>query len=274
MTKLTTWAGSLHQTFRLVGAQSRSLKPFLDSHGRTPEEILAILPYDAARAASSGGGSGGPDPKRYRDARQVYQTAGLVYETDGGILQVTELGRAVGRWLPIINPINAPILARHAAYALSACQLRNPSGSGSRYDPSMEVFPFQFIWKAMLQLDLRISSDELNRGIFRTTSEKDLRDAVTRIRASRESHDHSMVGDEVIVGEKKNDRIIPWLSLASFGWTIFGDKQEDGYYHLPRSTLSVIKEAASIRHRHREFGSVREYVELVSNCASLPKDLR
>lgn len=271
---LTTWSGSLHQTFRLIGARSRSLVPFLSSDGKTPSEVLALLPYDSARAAASGGGTGSPDAKRYRDARQVYQTAGLAYEGLDTRLHVTQLGQATLRWVDLITPRNSVILGRHAAYALSACQLRTPTGSGSRYDESMIVFPFQFIWKAMLGLDGRITSDELNREIFRTRNESDLETSIQKIAFARASGNPSGLRDEVITGDRKNDRIIPWLSLASFGWTLFPDKGGDDFYSIPESTLSIVREASRIRHKHRGFESVPEYVEYLSSCACLPKDLR
>ncbi|MFC4157951.1 hypothetical protein [Chitinimonas lacunae] len=273
----TTWTGSLHQTFRLVGAQSRTLVPFLESDGLTQEQVLDRLPYDEARAQARGGGNGRPDPKRYRDAKQVYQTVGLLFEREDGRLKVTDLGRATLRWTRFINDKNSVILAKHAAYALSACQLRNPSGAGRKYGDDMLVFPFQFIWKAMLALDGKISSDELNRALFRVQNEDDLQDAISRISETRRSGQLADLGDEVITGEKKNDRIIPWISLASFGWTLFPDKRggEDGtYYRLPRPTMGIVREAAQIRHKHRNFASVESYIEYVSRSACLPEDLR
>lgn len=273
----TTWTGSLHQTFRLVGAQSRTLVPFLESDGLTQDEILDRLPYDEARAIARGGGNGRPDPKRYRDAKQVYQTVGLLFERDDGRLKVTDLGHATLRWTRIINDKNSVILAKHAAYALSACQLRNPSGAGRKYQDDMVVFPFQFIWRAMLALDGKISSDELNRSLFRVRNEGDLQDAIAKISDARRVGNLEDLGAEVISGDKKNDRIIPWISLASFGWTLFPDKRggEDGsYYKLPSSTIAIVREAAQIRHKHREFPSVESYIEYVSRSACLPEDLR
>jgi hypothetical protein len=273
----TQWTGSLHQTFRLVGAQSRTLAPFLESDGLTSEEILGRLPYDEARAQARGGGAGRPDPKRYRDAKQVYQTVGLVFERDDGRLKVTELGRATLRWLPIINDKNSVILAKHAAYALSACQLRNPSGAGRKYSDEMVVFPFQFIWKAMLALDGRIGSDELNRALFKTRNEDELQHAISNIAEARRTGDLASLGDEVITGEKKNDRIIPWISLASFGWTLFPDKRggdDGGYYRLPPQTVAIVREAAQIKHKHRDYESLERYIEYISRSACLPKDLR
>ena len=67
------------------------------------------------------------------------------------------------------------------------------------------------------------------------------------------------------------------MSIASFGWTLIGDKksgEETGYYKIPDRTLSLIKEAAAIRHKHREFATKEEYVEHVARAAALPRDLR
>lgn len=268
-----TWSGSLHQTFRLLptGKQSANLRPFLEADGLKPEELLKLLPYDKARAKDPA--KTAPDGKRYRDGRQVYQTVGLLYEDDG-LVHVTELGRATLRWLDIITEKNRVILARHAAYALAACQLKNPTGAGDKYAEGMTVFPFAFIWRAMLALDGRISSDELNRSIFKVQNEEQLSTAIENIRRARAANDIAVLGDETITGSAKNDRIIPWVSLASFGWTLFADKGNDTHYRLDPATLYVVREASRIRHPHKEFSSVRGYIEHVSKCAALPRDLR
>lgn len=269
-----TWSGSLHQTFRLlpVEKQSGNIRVFLDADGLTPDRLLAQLPYDRARSNSPA--NAGPDPKRYRDGKQVYQTVGLLYE-DEGVIRVTELGRATRRWLDIITPKNSVIPARHAAYALAACQLRNPTGAGEKYDPSIQVFPFAFIWRVMLALDNCISSDELNRAVFKVRRADELQGCISAIRDARQRNDLSILGEETISGDRaKNDRIIPWMSLASFGWTLFPDKGPDNLYRLDPATLPLVREASRIVHPHREFSTVRQYVEHVSLCAALPKDLR
>lgn len=275
----TQWTGSLHQTFRLLptAEMSGNLRPFLSSDGLSSDAVLDKLPYDVARARARGATGTKPNPKRYRDGKQVYETIGLLYQGDDGLVHVTDLGRATLRWLDIINGKNSVILARHAVYALAACQLRNPTGAGNRFDHSVEVFPFQFIWRAMLSLDGRINSDELNRGIFKVKNEEDLEATIRAIRASREAEDVTRLGDEVVTGKAKNDRIIPWMSLASFGWTIFPDKRggEDwSYYELVHKTMHIVKEASRIRRKHREFGTTEEYVQHVSRCAALPGDVR
>ena len=273
----TTWTGSLHLTFRLLPSRSPNLAPFLSSDGLTRKEVLAKLPYDAARAGGGGGLGAGPDERRYRDGRHVYQTAALLFEADDRRIRLTDLGKATFRWLPILTPKNSILLARHAAYALSACQLRNPSRAGMRFDPNVRVFPFQFIWRAMLSLDGRVSSDELNRAVFRVRDEDGLGRAIDSIAEARRTGDTSSLGDEVITGKAKNDRIIPWMSLASFGWTLFSDKsggENSDYYEIPPSTRDILREAARVRHRHKTFGSVEEYVRYISRAAGLPRDLR
>lgn len=277
--KAPTWTGSLHQTFRLLPVTSRSpnLAPFLRSDGLTPDQVLAKLPYDKRRAPMRHGAPATPNARRYRDGRQVYQTVGLLFEAEDGRLRLTDLGHATRRWLPILTPNNSVLLARHAAYALSACQLLNPTGAGKRYDATMRVFPFQFIWRAMLALGDRISSEELNRVVFRVRDEDSLDGAIERISKTRQNGNIASLGEEVITVNAKNDRIIPWMSLASFGWTLFPDKrtgEDSNYYEIPPSTRDILREAARIRHRHRTFSSVQEYVNYVSRAAELPRDLR
>jgi hypothetical protein len=267
------WGGSLHSTFRLLPEPAGHLRPFLESDGLHKGAVLAKLPYDAARAGAAAGST--PDPKRYRDARQVYQTVGLLYEDDDGAVRITDLGAATLRWLDIVNEKNALILGRHAAYALSACQLRHPSRAGLKYDDDVIVFPFAFIWRAMLALEGRISSDELNRAIFKVTNEQELEEAVETIAEAREKEDESLMGDETITGSSKNDRIIPWVALASFGWTLFPDKRTTGdYYELADRSRDLVAEAAAIRRRHIEFDSIADYVAHVSRAAALPPDMR
>jgi len=267
------WGGSLHTSFRLLPKPSGHLKPFLESDGLTQDEVLAKLPYDKSRA--KGSTSAVPTLKRYRDPRQVYESIGLLYDKDD-IVHVTALGKATLRWLDMLTPKNVVLLGRHAAYALAACQLRNPIGV-QPYDSSVEVFPFSFIWRAMFALDGKLSSDELNRALFKVTNEDQLMEAISKIREARQAKDLAIMGEETITGDKKNDRIIPWMSIASFGWILIADKKggdESGYYSMPKRTIGILRESAAIRHKHRDFGSKQSYVEHVAKSASLPRDIR
>jgi hypothetical protein len=146
---------------------------------------------------------------------------------------------------------------------------------GRQYDSNVTVFPFSFIWRAMLALGGRINSDELNRAIFKVTNEAELEDAISKITASRAANNIRMLGPETVSGSKKDDRIIPWMSLASFGWTLISDKKAGGgYYEVYDRTRPILREASRIRHRHREFRTAESYVDHVSNAAALPMDMR
>jgi hypothetical protein len=218
-----------------------------------------------------------PDARRYRDFRYVYQYAGLLFEDDTGHLRITELGNATRRWLGKLTLGNSPVLGRHAAYALTACQLRNPSPAARSYPPNIQVFPCTFIWRAMLALDDRINSDELNREIFRVTDLASLDQAIERIQESRDRPEQSgILQPETITDARKNDRIIPWISLASFGWLLIAEKRESGgeWYQIRPKARSLLREAAQIKHRHRDFPNIESYVRHISDAACLPQDVR
>jgi hypothetical protein len=266
------WSTSLHQTFRLLPRPSASLRVFLESDGRSREEVLAALPYESARARVPGAGS--PDPKRYRDGRQVLRSVGLVYEDAGERLRVTRLGRAVLWWLDTLSEDNVGVIARYASYALSAWQLRNPTRDGRDYAADMVVFPYAFIWRVMLLTGRRITSEELARVVLKLTSESGIEDAAALILQAREEGDVNLMGPRV---HEDNDRIISWMSLCSFGWTLITDKRDGddaGSYQIPDKTLRLVERAAQIRRPHLEFDDDLSYFQHISRAAALPADYR
>lgn len=277
----TTWGGSLHSSLRIL-PPANYLVPYLESDGCTPAEVLARLPFDAGR--SNDPNKAMPDDKRRRDIQQMCEWTGLAYGRSDGTLSVTELGATVLRWCrtpegrvePLINRQNALILGRHAAYALAACQLRNPTLAGQKYDPSMDVFPFAFIWRVMLASDGRLSSDELNRAVLRISDADGVAECARLIAEAREASDPTVMGDETETGSKANDRLIPWMASASFGWVLIRDKRETGtaYYTIRPGAEGILRSAASMAYRHRDFVDEAEYVEFISDMAALPKDLR
>ena len=270
---LTVWSAALHQSFRLL-PPSEHLKAFFAAEdGAHWEDIYGALPFDAERSSS---GATSPDARRFRDPKQVYETAGLLY-LEREFVWFTDFGHTLKRFLPHLSRENMVLLARHAALALAACQLRNPTDAGLKYADTMRVFPFRFVWQAMLELELRISSDELNRAIFRVTDAASLREAIEKIRQARRSGKPADLGEETISDKRKDDRIIPWVSLASFGWTLLMDKKEGGltgYYRVRDDCVRLLEAAVQTPAEHRTFSSTAEYVRHVSRAACLPKDLR
>ena len=270
------WSCSFHSSFAVVPTGKKMdavVDVFLNSDGHTYEEVLSALPYDEARGTPGGR----PDPKRYRDTRQLLRTIGLLYDEqleNKTVVRVTEFGKALARWRSELTDDNVRVIARHASLALAACQLRNPTPEARGYATDIKVFPFQFIWKAMLALEGRITMDELNRAIFRTRNEQDLETAILNIRLARSTGDITVMGNEVESRPNKNDRIGVWMGWASFGWSLINGikKGPDGasYTIAAPWAMRTLQRAASVRRHHRDFATVKEYVEYLSRSAGLP----
>lgn len=282
---LTHWSVSLHKSFRLLPYEQHrndDLLAFLNSpSGTHKDDILANLPYDERRSRGSAGGDdddtdedgegGRPDDRRYRDLREVLENCALLWEDEQGRIRYTELGEMVRSFMPHANPKNVILVAQYAAFGLSACQLRNPTGSGQKYADTMNVFPFRFMWEALLQLDNRLNSEELNRAIFRTQNAASLAEAIDRIRSYRATGRVSDLGEKVA---RINDRLIPMVSIAAFGWALIDRKDPDGYYCVPDRCVRLLEAAVSLPVKHRQYDSVKSYVTAISNAACLPKDYR
>jgi hypothetical protein len=189
------------------------------------------------------------------------------------VVRVTDLGRTVGRWVDSLLKGNAVVLSRHLAYALNCVQLRNPTVPGQEYDNEVTVFPARFIWQAMDSLGGKISSDEINRGILWTKNHNELLACIQRIRDARASGNLDDIGAPCVTETAQNDRIIPWIAIASFGWTLIADK-ENGYYSFQPWARQIIREALMVQVRHRDYPSVADYIQAISNAACLPPDLR
>lgn len=290
------WGAAVRASFSVL-PPDKYLRLFLSYTAKS--EIEANLPYHRQRAIARLRLAGvanrtRPDPRRYREYRQVYESIGLVYERNSaGVTTIhrTDLGGAVGRYLDLLTQregekpdavaARARVLGAYAAHALSACQLRNPTSDTSRaFAPDVEVFPCSFIWRAMLELNDRISSDELNRAILSVRSERDLGFAIERIarfRADPHADADQVLGPETISGKGSNDRVISWVALASFGWLLIRQKTQrvNAYYTIDPAFRPILQSAAAAKHTHRDFGSDKpRYVEHISQAAGLPPDLR
>lgn len=274
--QLTTWTGSLHKSFRILptgGFSNDDLLAFLKcEEGASWQVAFNNLPFDSSRSQRPAASD--PDAKRYRDPRQVFENCGLLWEDDARRIRFTELGRTLRRFMPHATERNVALIAQHGSLALNICQLRNPTGAGQRFHASMAVFPFRFIWLAMLKLDNRINSDELNRAIFATRNSDMLPEAIERIRSYRRTSNVSDLGTETVSGRGKNDRIIPIVSIASFGWTLLNQKDTDGYYTIKPDCVQFLCSAVNVPVIHRDYTSVEEYVTRISQAAALPKDVR
>jgi hypothetical protein len=280
------WKVSARESFSVVPRGSKTcgdVDRFLDADGLTVAEVAAGWPADPGRSSAPTA-----DPRRVRAMAQMLAPLGLacIEAPPSGQrgdqynrVRVTELGRALRRWRANgLVQENCRIIARHGARALGAAQLHNPTGEGNDYPMGTTAFPFAYVWRAMLALDGRITSEELNRAIFHATDDQGILAAVESIRLARQGNPAAL-GHEVAAGEDRNDRIGIWMARASFGWTLVSkkgaDPQHPDHYCITEPWAArTLREVASARHRYCHFPSVRAYVEHLSDCAGLPLDLR
>lgn len=289
-----TWSGGMTGNFRALpevtanqpngNITDQAIRVFLSSDGRTEQQVLQNFPYDAERAQRQNGAAMAPDPKRYRDVRQLVRAVGLAYDEDMGntkVVRVTPLGEAFMRWdRDGLNQENVRVIARYAARAMSAAQLRNPTKEGRQYAHEVNVFPFTFIWRAMLALEGRITREELNRGLYNTKDEDELQAVIERIRLARVTGDVDSIGPRAIErgqdGNLTARRVRGWMAWASFGWTLIDDEAhpDQGFTITKPWAREVLEQVAAARRKHRHFKSVPEYLEHLSAYAGLPADLR
>lgn len=276
------WSTSFHESFSMVPTgkpTDAQVNLFLASNGRPEREVLAAWPKGRPNALPAGGQAKPADPKQFRNMSQLLRNVGLAYTDTSGqeaVVRVTRLGQEVLGWRNDgLNDRNVRVIARYASRAIAAAQLKNPTREARAYPDGARVFPFQFIWRAMLALDNRISLPELDRAMFVVSDEASLDEAILRIRNFRETHDIEVLGATNADGD--DEGVAAWMCWASFGWSLIPKRKQggDGYYRIPDGwPLRIISEAATIRQRHRTFGTDREYVEHLSACAGLPPDLR
>lgn len=271
---MTEWAASLHQSWRLYEEPSERLRVFLESDGLHRDDVLAALPYEASRSQAKA--SGGPDPKRYRDPRHVFEIAGLIVEREEHVT-LTPLGHAVRRRISQPTLANLLLVAPYAANVLAAGQLRNPTPAGKGYPPDVQVHPFLTIWRVMLGCESRITSEELNRVVLRIPSDEHVSGAIAQIRNARATlRDYpdasldEVLGQRVIEGKSVSDRLIPWMALASFGWLLIADKQ-GGEYRIRPEAEQLLVRAASVYPAHRVFGDRLQYYDYLARVSGLTR---
>ena len=271
---MAEWSTSLHQTFRLLPSPSDNLQLLLESEGLRQNDVLQKMKYAAPRAGTPVTATGLPDPKRYRDLRQVFRSVGLLYELPDRTIRVTPLGVATRRWLDQLTPTNIPVLARFAVYSLAAWQLRNPLPEARGYPAEMKVFPYAFIWRVMLAAGGKINSMEMKCEVLRLTDEGEIPAAVERILEYRRTGDVNAMKPAVAV--TSDDNMISWMGLASFGWALIADKKgsADNYWTIRPDSVRILERAADLRQHHRDFPDEVSYLEHIERAAAIPEDVR
>jgi DNA (cytosine-5)-methyltransferase 1 len=278
--KQNVWFLPFKGTLNILPEVSPPLKQFLESDGKAATEMIKLLSGKDAKGSPAIQKT--TNAARYHELVRMYRAVGLLYEKKDseGVrrLKVTPLGHFVRRWLDTLNKANRDLFARYVASALAVCQLRNPADNHD-YDDSMRVFPFTFIWRAMLALDGRINSAELAGAIFKVRNEDDLDDAVEKIAEARRKNNVSILGKPV---KADGGTIATWMAMASFGWIFMTDRndsEKSGYWEVREQMVEVLDAALGVTHKHREFESsdghaVDKYMKQISRAAALPEDRR
>lgn len=254
------WGHTLRDTWRLEPDDVK-LQKFLAADGLQLNAIQ--VPAETHR---QGANPGPVDARRLRALAELYELSGLLYREEGeggGIVRLTPLGRAVRDFLPNMNSANRRLLAPNAFLALNRAQLASPILKVS-YTQEVKVFPARFIWRAMLELD-GLSSDEIASEIMRTTDEQSLSEAIDRIRTARAGGAtlRPRVTDE-------NDRVIPIINQASFGWLLIAKKGgQETVYRFAKGMDRLAAAALSREPTAADWDSKEKYVRHIANGAML-----
>lgn len=191
-------------------------------------------------------------PQRYRAFRKLYEKLGLLYK-DNDVIRLSKLGNLISGLEGKLENYKNGVIDDITAFAvdiLSRYQLRNPVDEPN-LDKSCDVLPCLCIWRAMMELDLKINYEEMNRVILHVMKMSDLDAAIEKIRNARSLYGNFQNTDASILDDVLGDpvhtdqpsaRIAPWFSFAGWGGLIIEQNQDsDGYRRLCGSATPFIK---------------------------------
>jgi len=145
--------------FSATAELGRQLGLLLQMEGRSgtkEEDVKAVTGEDLSR------------PRRWH---KIFERMGLLFLNDGGVTELTDLGRFMVQAEATASKNFRRELARLAVSVLRKYQLKNPVDEGEdHYPDDCDIHPYWAVWKAAIALDGRIHWDELNREIFRVRS--------------------------------------------------------------------------------------------------------
>jgi 5-methylcytosine-specific restriction protein B len=195
--------------------------------------------------------------QRLRTWRSVFETLGFLYvDSRTGTLTATSLGHAVRA---LFGDIRRHVdgandhLARLAVRVLGRHRLRNPLVN-EPYPEDADIYPYRFIWRAMLQLDGKLHWEEMNRVIMRVLYQRQEQSAIDRIRDVR-NLTHGPYDDAAIqrLGQpaipedaETKRRVTPWFTQAGFGgMLIAGEDDANGFRRILPERRELLEEALS-----------------------------
>lgn len=235
--------------------------------------------YDNQRKT---GGQTGTDT-RMRTNRKMYERMGIVYK-DGDKIKLSCLGLQIKNLEHNLQEAKDQLLSDVRVTAvdiLSRYQLKNPV-DGPELPSSCDVLPCVCIWKAMRELDNKISYEEMNRVILHVMKMSQLDEAIRIIRAARMNYDNYSGLDETKLNEvlgrpvhtdQPTARIAPWFSFAGWGGLIIEQNSDkNGFRHLVNETVPEIDSVLAKPYLYFETDNKDEWRKYyIGSAADVPK---
>ena len=183
--------------------------------------------------------------QRLRTYRKMYEQLGLLYPKNNKIA-LSRLGFQFKNLKSTIIEKRDELfdnLARSAIDILSRYQLKNPVDDPHNALPDdFDVFPFVAIWMAMIGLDGKLHSQEMNRVLLRVKKMAYIPEAIQKIAAARSdlgNYSSASVTDlehhlgAEVVTNQPTARMAAWFSNAGWGGlTIERNVDSDGFRAL------------------------------------------
>jgi len=193
------------------------------------------------------------EDSRLRTYRKLYERLGLIYRKSNRI-RLAALGLSVRELTTLSSTEITSALSntkKQAIVTLAKYQLRNPAESDHRrLGESCDVLPFLCIWKAMLSLDNKLHTEELNRVMLRVMTMSQVDSAISKIRSVRQILASYKELDEAILEEYLGASVCtdqPYARMASIfslaGWGGLVIRQQagsDGFRYLVDDSIEII----------------------------------
>lgn len=222
---------------------------------------------------------------RMRTNRKMYERMGVIYK-DNDKIRLSRLGLQMKNLCHNLNEAKERILAdvrTTAVDILSRYQLKNPV-DGPNLPSSCDVLPCVCIWRAMRELDNKISYEEMNRVILHIMEMSQLDEAIQIIRDARIKYtSYSNLDDttlNLILGspvhtDQPTARIAPWFSFAGWGGLVIEQNADDnGFRYLVKETIPQIDTIIEKPYPHFETDDKDEWLRYyIGSAAEMPVGL-
>ncbi len=224
-----------------------------DNYAEVREHLARAVEAFATRVTGGQQPSVDVTPQRLRTWRTAFEELGLLTVDEDERIRATRFGRAVVDGLDAVsNQIDA--VNRHiaslGAEVANRVLLAKPDARGnppSGVPTDSDLRPLRAIWRAFRALDNRLHWQDINRVLGHIHYERELPEAIERIRRFRELHsttypnaqsDLERLGTSALTDDAR--RITPWFNRAGLGGLLIPSELVDGFRTLQPSSLPII----------------------------------